>query len=233
MATSKRAPRKAAKPSAPTSYHHGDLRNALIREGRQLLEEVGPRDMSLREVARRVGVSEAAPSRHFEGKDALLAAIAQGGYEELAFERQKILESRLTPLEAMRRMMGAYIEFARNHAGVFFLMAGPRILDRNVYPDLLQSSDVSFSLFADSVCEFAEMHGWPSSKRNHVVIAAWSVEHGIANLILSNRLPRSSHSVPIDEMIDFSLAVLCAGISAGPAEVKKMRGSRKQEQTAR
>jgi AcrR family transcriptional regulator len=212
--------------SAANSYHHGDLRNALIREGRKLLEEVGLRDMSLREVARRAGVSEAAPSRHFEGKDALLAAIAQSGYDELACERRKFLAADLSPLDAMRQMMAAYIEFARNHAGIFYLMAGPKIIDRHVYPDLLRSSNESFSLFADSVCAFAKLHGWPRAQLSAVVMAAWAAEHGIANLILSNRLPREDYPVSTAEMIDFSLAMLSAGISAGPMRVKEMRGAK-------
>src|SRR3989442_7084727 len=71
------------------SYHHGDLRNALIAEGRTLLELKGARDLSLRETARRAGVSIAAPSRHFDGKEALLAAIAASGFRELAAELAK------------------------------------------------------------------------------------------------------------------------------------------------
>ncbi|MDM0087971.1 TetR/AcrR family transcriptional regulator [Variovorax sp. J22G40] len=212
--------------SAANSYHHGDLRNALISEGRRLLEEVGLRDMSLREVARRLGVSEAAPSRHFDGKVALLAAIAQSGYDELAHERQKVLADARPPLEAMRQMMTVYIEFAQNHAGIFYLMAGPKIIDRNIYPDLLQSSNVSFTLFADAVCAFAKIHGWPKSQHGAVVIAAWATEHGLANLILSNRLPRADYPVPIAEMIDSSLAMLSAGIAAGPRRVNEMRGSK-------
>lgn len=219
------AARPRRKPSAANSYHHGDLRNALIFEGRKLLEEVGLRDMSLREVARRAGVSEAAPARHFEGKDALLASIAQSGYDELAAGRKAILASNFPPLDTMRRMMAAYIEFARNHAGIFYLMAGPKIIDRNAYPDLLRSSNDSFALFADSVCAFAKLHGWPKTRLQDVVISAWTVEHGLANLILANRLPRDVHPVSIAETIDFSLAVLFAGIKAGPTLVNQMRDS--------
>src|SRR4029453_12912774 len=76
--------------STPPAYHHGDLRNALISEGRRLLEEIGARELSLRHVARSVGVSIAAPSHHFEGKEGLLAAMAAEGFIDLPGTRRKI-----------------------------------------------------------------------------------------------------------------------------------------------
>ena len=93
---------------AAPSYHHGDLRNALIAAGRAALEELGPRELSLRSVATAVGVSEAAPSRHFAGKDGLLAAMAAQGFSELAEKRKLIAALDETPEEIVRAMMAEF-----------------------------------------------------------------------------------------------------------------------------
>src|SRR5882672_7742751 len=108
MAT-RTARRKAA---APAPYHHGDLRNALVREARGLLEEHGVAELSLREVARRTGVSVAAPSRHFDGKEGLLSAIAGDGFAELAAIRRSIAGANLTALAKAREKMRGYVRFA-------------------------------------------------------------------------------------------------------------------------
>jgi AcrR family transcriptional regulator len=220
--------RRSAAPAPEISYHHGDLRNALIREGRLLLEEVGLRDMSLREVARRVGVSAAAPARHFDGKDALLAAIAQSGFDELAQERREILAADLAPLETARRMMLGYVSFARSHVGQFYLMVGPKILERGLYPELVQSSDASFRFFADAVCAFARLYGWPAATLERVVHSAWATEHGLATLIIGNRVPRPGYDVPVEDMVQFSLSLLFTGIAAGPAALKSVQPPRRK-----
>src|SRR5258706_5257703 len=123
----KRIARKKA--AAPAPYHHGDLRNALVREGRGLLEEHGVAELSLREVARRAGVSVAAPSRHFDGKEDLLSAIASDGFSELAEVRRSIARSHLSVIAKAREMMLGYVRFGLRNKGLFNLMVGPRVID--------------------------------------------------------------------------------------------------------
>src|SRR5262245_24782931 len=108
------------------SYHHGDLRNALIREGRAALQEMPAHELSLRLVARRAGVSEAAPSRHFTGLNDLLASIAAEGFRELYAQRAAVRSSEDTLRRKMIRMMKRYVEYARSNKGLFGLMVGPR-----------------------------------------------------------------------------------------------------------
>jgi AcrR family transcriptional regulator len=214
---SRGAARAAAKAPA---YHHGDLRNALIKEGRGLLEEKGALALSLREAARRAGVSEAAPSRHFDSKEALLAAIAASGFDELAAERYVIAASDLGSMEKAYRMMWSYVAFARRHMGLFHLMVGPVIIERNAYPELIASSNASFDLFSSAVNTYAQEHGWPRRYLHLITHAAWSVEHGLAMLILSRRIPRAEMPVDLDEMVDFTLCTLLSAITAGPEALK-------------
>jgi AcrR family transcriptional regulator len=206
----------------PPPYHHGDLRNALIAEGRRLLEEVGARELSLRHVVRAVGVSIAAPSRHFEGKEGLLAAIAADGFRELAAERRRIAASTPDPLARLYRMLESYVRFAQRKKGLFDLMVGPRILARGGYPELTSAGTESFDLFAAAGCEYARACGWPEKDLNFVVHAAWAVEHGVATLLLADRVPRVDRPIDVTRMVHFTLSMLLSGIAAGPVGVERI-----------
>jgi AcrR family transcriptional regulator len=210
------------KPSAAT-YHHGDLRNALLREGRSLLEEKGAAELSLREVARRAGVSEAAPSRHFDGKEGLLAGIAAEGFRELVTRRLAITELKLGKLETAREMMLSYVRYAQANKGVFNLMVGPRILDPNRHAELQEVGSKSFGLFSDAVVELALESGWPRRQVDYVAHSAWAMEHGLATLILADRAPARGRNVDLEQMIDFSIGMLLSAIVAGPSALRNVR----------
>jgi AcrR family transcriptional regulator len=217
-----RASRKS-RDAAPVAYHHGDLRNALVREGRALLEERGAAELSLRETARRAGVSEAAPSRHFEGKDGLLAAIAAEGFRELAAQREVIAAAPTSTLDKARDMMVSYVRYAQANKGMFNLMVGPRIFDSWRFDDFMQASTSSFDIFSDTVVQLARESGWPPSQLELVAHGAWALEHGLATLILADRAPRQDRELDLDEMIDFSIDLLLSGVTAGPKALKKVR----------
>jgi AcrR family transcriptional regulator len=214
----------SSSPSTATAapYHHGNLRNALITEGRRALEEIGARELSLRYLARAVGVSEAAPSRHFAGKDGLLAAIAADGFRDLAALRSEIQASDDTAMAKAYRMMRVYVEFAQRHKGLFDLMVGPRIVERDSYPELNEEGSKSFRLFASSVEQFALECGWETRALTLVTHAAWSMEHGLATLILSDRVPLSNRPVRLDHMIHFSIGMFLSAVAAGPTRLEEL-----------
>ncbi|MDM0118390.1 TetR/AcrR family transcriptional regulator [Variovorax arabinosiphilus] len=213
LSTKRKAPQPVA---SAASYHHGDLRNALLREGRRLLEERGAGELSLRECARRVGVSEAAPSRHFEGKEGLLAGIASDGFRELAAQRMAIAAMELSTLEKTREMLLSYVRYAQANKGLFNLMVGPRILETQRHAELVSEGSRSFNLFSEAVVQLAREHGWPSEQLELVAHSAWAMEHGLATLILGDRAPRADRQVDLQQMIDFSIAMLLSAIVAGP-----------------
>jgi len=215
--------RRARKKEAPArTYHHGDLRNALLREGRRLLEEKGAAELSLRELARRVGVSEAAPSRHFEGKEDLLAGVATDGFRELAAQRLALTELKLSKLELVREMLLSYVRYAQANKGVFNLMVGPRMLDAHRHGELLEAGAMSFNLFSESVVALALENGWPRRQVELVAHSAWALEHGLATLILADRAPRKDREVDLVQMIDFSIAMMLSAIVAGPDALRKI-----------
>lgn len=203
-------------PAAGPAYHHGDLRRALIAAGRAALEEIGPRELSLRSVAKAVGVSEAAPSRHFAGKEGLLASIAAEGFGELAQRRSVIAQGGAGAEDQVRAMMGEYIRFAQTQPGLFDLMIGPRIIQPEIHPELRDATSASFRLFAEAVCALGRACGWPAPSLNLLVHAAWAVEHGLATLLVSARAPVAQWPVAVEDMIDFSMSLFLERVRAGP-----------------
>src|SRR5437763_706468 len=95
-----------------SSYHHGDLRPALLASALELLERTGPATLSLREVARHAGVSHQAPYHHFTSREHLLASLATEGFEELAAQVERLQATARSPLEAAQRAGVRYVTFA-------------------------------------------------------------------------------------------------------------------------
>lgn len=107
-------------------YHHGDLRNALLAAAREILDEAGVSGLSLRAVARRAGVSQTAPYRHFKDKAALIAAIATDGFLVLK-DTLEAASDEGQEGEGLHSLGRAYVNFARKNTGLYRLMFGPEI----------------------------------------------------------------------------------------------------------
>ena len=110
------------KSEEPRSYHHGDLRRALILAAEKVLERDGPNALSLRGVAREAGVSAAAPYHHFKDKDELLAAVAHQGFEMLAEAMDRASSDIEDPLKRVNAIGVAYVCFARDNRALYHLM---------------------------------------------------------------------------------------------------------------
>jgi AcrR family transcriptional regulator len=135
-----------------SSYHHGDLRRALLDTALRLIAEEGSSSFTLREVARRAGVSHAAPYRHFANKTALLAAVAEEGFRTL---RTRLLEAgtRLPaePLARLQTLGVEYVRFAVEHPSHFRVMFGPDIIDPTASPPVHKVSPGTFSLRIEAI----------------------------------------------------------------------------------
>jgi AcrR family transcriptional regulator len=107
-------------------YHHGALKESLIEEAQKLLAEKGAAAFSLHELARRVGVSVAAPYRHFENRDALLGAVAARGYDQLLGILGESLQETADPIEQLRLFGVCYMRFAIDHPELFAIMFNDR-----------------------------------------------------------------------------------------------------------
>ncbi len=169
--------------AARTTYHHGNLGPALIAAARELLDEDGPGAVSLREAARRVGVSATATYRHFNDKDHLLAAVAAEGYREFAGKLRAVDSGE----DGFSHMGAAYIEFALSHPGLFRLMFGQLLRERERFPELGAAADEFFAVLLDSARDFV---GGKDEDVESIAYAAWSFAHGLARLVLDDVIPR-------------------------------------------
>lgn len=159
------------------AYHHGDLRCALLVAAGELLDEGGAAAISLREVARRAGVSHNAPYRHFADRDALLAALAAEGFAELS-RRMALL-----PASRLQALGQCYVAFALEQPGRFALMFGG-VADKQRYPQLQQAAQALYRQLGASVQAVA-----PGQDLTTASLAAWSLVHGLAQLLLDDQLP--------------------------------------------
>jgi AcrR family transcriptional regulator len=114
------------------SYHHGNLRRALIDAALGLIEKEGPASLSLREVARRAGVSTAAPYRHFPSREALLAAVAEEGFRLLGDEIRRAIAAHDDAPRCLGEAGIAYVLFAAAHPSRYNVMLSPELADRTL-----------------------------------------------------------------------------------------------------
>ena len=175
---------KAGQPKPKTAYHHGDLRAALMRSALSLIEEHGVKGLALSDAARMAGVSVAAPYRHFEDKEALLAEIAVEGF--VLFRDALARASRSNPEDKVKRLveMGvAYVEFALQHRSHFKVMWEGGF-SKAKYPEVGQTAYEAYLLL-----EKAALDLMPGAYRQQALIStAWSVVHGYATLTLEGEL---------------------------------------------
>ena len=169
-----------------SSYHHGALRPALIAAARALLDEGGPDAVGLREAARRVGVSPTATYRHFQDKEALLAALAVEGFHEFG-AALAAAERAPQPLSAMG---AAYVDFALSKPGMFRLMFSPLLSARRDDKDLHAAAEAAFATLTRGVG--ARVAAPAEAQIPAAAIAAWSLVHGFSHLVLDGVLPREA-----------------------------------------
>jgi AcrR family transcriptional regulator len=171
------SPSKDARP-----YHHGDLRRALLQAALQAIAEVGPAAVSLRDLARRTGVSHAAPAHHFGDKAGLLTAVATDGFRRLAATLGETYQATGSFLE----VGVAYVRFAVTHRAHFEVMFRPELY-RPDDPELVQARDAARALLYPPAAEAANNPDGEGAVRAGV--AAWSLVHGLATLWLNHNLP--------------------------------------------
>lgn len=165
----------------PPPYHHGDLRCALLSAGLKLLNARGPAGVSLREVARLAGVSHNAPYRHFENREALLAALAADGFEALTAAMEHAAEDKTGP-DRLRAIGMAYVAFARKEPARYLLMFGPE-LEKKAHLVLKAAADKSFAILRQTIEVVA-----PQEIERAATIGAWALAHGLSHLVADRQL---------------------------------------------
>lgn len=199
---------------AKTTYHHGDLRQSLIDAAIALINEEGISDLSLRQVARRVGVSHNAPYRHFEDKEALLAAVAEQGFSSLQVAMETNIEG--IPLnnyqERLTAIGIAYVKFALTHPTYYRLMFGEYRCNREKYPSLVETSQGSFMVLVDTITAGQKAGDFRVGDPVNMARVAWSLVHGQAMLALDDKL-QVNQGEELEAFLQFSAQMLIQGLA--------------------
>ena len=195
-------------------YHHGDLRNSLIKAGLELLAEEGSAGLELRKVARRVGVSQAAPYRHFADKQALLAAIAEEGFQQLAIQMEVAVQSATDdPRAQLLHIAHTYVQFALTNPAHMREMFSGSIVDRTAYPSLYAASKVGFGLTLSIIERGQELGIFRATDSTQMGLVAWSLFHGLAMLLIENQILEAREDTAIIEpLIETSLQTFFMGL---------------------
>lgn len=168
-------------------YHHGDLRRALLDAAVAVVDRDGLAALSLHALAKKAGVSSAAPYHHFESREALLAAIAQEGFELLA---RSMGEEAMTAFDARRRFEAlgrGYIKFAVRHRGHFRVMFRPEL--REIADQgLIAAGNASFAMLTDAVAACQREGFAAPGDPMPIVLVAWSAVHGASSLFIDGPL---------------------------------------------
>ena len=182
----------------PKPYHHGDLREQLLLAGEQALLEISIDDVSLREIARRAGVSHAAPKHHFASMADLLGEIAARGFQKFVTALASAAEASKsqTPENRLFAMGRAYLRFADENSAVYSLMFG-HVVKMSMTPALTMSSYEAWTQLENAVAQVTGTLRAPIAA-THV----WSSVHGLSMLKSAKRLPPhvSLHAVEEDNL---------------------------------
>ena len=173
--------RKKPRIPKPQGYHHGDLPRALIMAARHMIEDGGAQALTLRGAAQKAGVSAAAPYRHFEDRDALLAAVIAEGFDGLATATEAARGSAGDPVSAYLAVGEAYLGFAAAHPSLYRLMFG---IERHKpdYPALLEAGQRAFGVVLQAARDCGDAGLIGSRPPEHVALAGWTMVHGLASL---------------------------------------------------
>jgi AcrR family transcriptional regulator len=175
----------------PKPYHHGHLRQALIDAAVAEVEAVGPAALSLREIARRAGVSHGAPAHHFHDKAGVFTAIATEAFRLASETIGVVAEGQFGFLDGG----AAYIAFALAHPGHFAVMLRPDLYHHDD-PELSLARDEAFNVLYSSA---GHLFGLPEDEDvTGVVLAGWSLSHGFATLWLNGNLKDRLGPTPTD-----------------------------------
>lgn len=165
------------------TYHHGNLKEALLESALILLKETGVEALTLREVARRAGVSPGAPYHHFKDKAELVQALAQKSLETLDHLSREAVEDKASATEKLHAVGVAYVMYALEHSAEFSVMFRPGMGARPLFPE--PATAPVFSVLLEVIEDFPNVK---ESERMSAAITAWSLVHGLAVLLLEGPL---------------------------------------------
>ena len=175
-----------------STYHHGDLKNALIQAGIEIVAAEGVYGLTLRKVAKRAGVSHNAPYAHFEDKQALIAAIALEGHLKIHTLIEKVVAKHPDePLKQLVNLAWAYVQFGLESPAHYKITFSGLIENEKNYPRFVEVSQDSLKLLQKIVgeCKRAGVLNANDQTVGLLAVTAWSVIHGLVSLTIEGQVP--------------------------------------------
>ena len=197
-------------------YHHGDLRRALLDAALGMLAREGGAALTLREVARRAGVTHAAPYRHFTDKQALLAAVAEEGFRMLSSEMASSAREQVgDPRRALEAIGTAYVRFATSQRAHFQVMFGKDIDWSRDHGGLEETADDCFGVLISAVQACQTVGAVRPGDPLIPALCAWSMVHGLSELIANGQFSAMELSVPpVEQLVAIFDSILIEGTRA-------------------
>jgi AcrR family transcriptional regulator len=209
-------------------YHHGDLRKALLGGVARVIREKGLGEVSLREVARRIGVSHGAPAHHFASKRALLTAFATEGYTKLvAACREEVARSHAEdPRERLASMGRGYFRFCIEQREYYEVMFRVDLTDTKDTA-FKSATDALWSDMSAAVMEIGAKNYAPGKDLQAFGLAAWALAHGMAALWQSGRLGLRSKGADPMALIARATHVFVSGVAGWPEAERPTKRKRR------
>jgi AcrR family transcriptional regulator len=199
--------------SGPRGYHHGNLKEALIRAALELIAEKGPGGFTFAEAARWAGVSPAAPYRHFRDRDELLASVALRGFERFEAELARAWDDgRPDVFAALDRLGKAYLEFARSEPAFYSAMFEAGI-PLAISAELREAGDRAFAVLrgaAERLCAQLPPKARPPALM--VALHIWAMAHGIASLFGRGDAARRNLPMSAEELLEAEVLIYLRGL---------------------
>jgi AcrR family transcriptional regulator len=193
MGTVKRTRRKA-------HYHHGKLREALIRATRRLVEERGAENFTLADACRVAGVTTAAPYRHFRGKQEILEEIASRGFDELKKRSMAVVAAKGEgTLDGIIAMGQAYVAFAVEETAVFRLMFGQEPSLKNA-EHVVGTGQACFAKVIEQVALYCKSNKVPGDAQE-IALKLWTFVHGAASLLIDQDYKTVAPQIDVNQLI--------------------------------
>jgi len=198
---------------SPRGYHHGNLKEALLRAALQLIAEKGPAGFTFAEAARFAGVSPAAPYRHFRDRDELMANVALRGFQQFEVALARAWDGgRPDALAALDRLGKAYLGFAQAEPAYYSAMFEAGI-PMSASPELREAGERAFAVLreaAETLCAQMPPKGRPPALM--VALHLWAMAHGVASLFGRGDAARRSLPMAPEELLEANTLIYLRGL---------------------